>query len=189
MPIAVHSRLDFSALHARRARRIASVQDAATRLAVLRRLQRQYVTHDLPHRSAETRVEQSFNEQLFARVLGYRTLLSHDNTVYHVEPKLTRGRRTADFSLGFFGGEDARRVVVSAELKDPGADLDKPQSGGYGGASPVQQAFAAAKAAGGCAWVIVSNFRELRLYRYPDQSSAFATVDLLAVRGVDALAR
>jgi hypothetical protein len=159
---AIRTLVDFSAVHALRARRAARDPQPSARLALLRRLAQQTIFQTLP----ETRVEQSWNEQLFARVLGYRTLFSHDGLPFHILPKnLADRHHYDDFSLGFFGaGEDT--VLGTAELKSPGADLDARQtSGNYKGRTPVQQALEAAAVHGsGCRWVLVSNFRELRLY-------------------------
>lgn len=67
---ALSSRLDFSVLHAMRARRAARERCAAEKLALLRRLGQSAHLPSLP----EARVEQSWNEQVFAKVLDYRTL-------------------------------------------------------------------------------------------------------------------
>jgi hypothetical protein len=91
-------------------------------------------------------VEQSFNEQLFARVFDYATLFSHVGVPYHLSPKTYAGeRRYDDFSLGSFGaGADV--VYASAELKGANITLDSPLvSGKHRGTTPVQQAFGAAR--------------------------------------------
>ncbi|HZF50271.1 MAG TPA: hypothetical protein VE093_16545 [Polyangiaceae bacterium] len=184
---ALRSLVDFSSLHALRARRAAREPRPAEKLALLRRLAQKTVFGNLP----ETRVEQSWNEQLFAKVLGYRTLLSHDARPFHILPKNAADRyHYDDFSLGFFGaGEDI--VLGSAELKSPGASLDAPQtSGNYNHRTPVQQALETAHVHGpGCRWVLVSNFRELRLYDMREPSEPLAVVkDLSLLRNQDDLA-
>ena len=184
---AIRTLVDFSLVHALRARRAARDPNPSDKLALLRRLAQQTLFHTLP----ETRVEQSWNEQLFARVLGYRTLLSHDALPFHILPKNFADRHHYDdFSLGFFGaGEDV--VLGTAELKSPGADLDARQtSGNYDGRTPVEQALEAAGVHGPtCRWVLVSNFRELRLYDARDPREPLAVVsDLSAVRNPDDLA-
>jgi len=144
------------------------------------------VIRDLP----ETRVEQSFNEQLFARVFGYRTLLSSDQGVFHLMPKNAMGRhRFDDFSLGHFGGEGEPIVRTSAEFKSPGTDLFKPQTGGaYEGRTPVEQGLSAAAAIPTCRWVIVSNFRDLLLYDTRAPKEPVVIADLHEVRTRDDLA-
>jgi hypothetical protein len=163
---------------------------AASKLARIARLERQKVLHELP----ETRVEQSFNEQLFAWVLGYRTLLSHDGAGrFHLMPhNAVAPRKLDDFSLGFFGEDDGPgRTFATAEFKGPEFEnLDKRQtSGRHRGLTPVEQGFEAAVQHGGnaCRWVIISNFRELRLYSI--DGTCIATADLLQIRSRDDLAQ
>lgn len=176
--------IDSSALHLMCARRgLVEHATAIERLNIIRRLQRRYVECRLP-RYSESRVEQSFNEQLFTRVLGYRTLFSHDALPYHLRPKnyASGNGRYDDFSLGFFWGDERDRVVATAEFKDPGTDLDAPQKDRREKISPVSQAFRAAAGFPSCAWVIVSNFRELRLYRATHVGRPLATFDLHETR-------
>lgn len=178
--MAVRSLIDPSTLRILRAARAARERRAPEKLALLRRMERQTIFHEL----TEKRVEQSFNEQLFAFVLDYRTLLSHEPGEFHLLPQnFAGGKRFDDFSLGFFGtGEAEPRVLASAEFKSPGCDLDKPQtSGRYGGKTPVEQALEAAKAHASCRWALVSNFCELRLYRL-DTEQEVACANLLTIR-------
>jgi hypothetical protein len=119
---------------------------------------------------SETRVEQSFNERLFAEVFGYRTLFRDGQAQYHLRPKGRNptNRRFDDFSLGFYGPDGGDPIAV-AELKDPDADLDAPQSGpSYQGASAVEQAHRQASGLATVKWVIVSNFDQIRVYRNGD---------------------
>jgi hypothetical protein len=184
---ALRTLVDFSALHALRARRAAREPHTSEKLALLRRLAQRTVFGTL----SETRVEQSWNEQLFAKLLGYRTLLSHDALPFNILPKNIANRHHFDdFSLGFFGA-DEDIVLGTAELKSPGASLDARQfSGNYGGRTPVDQALATALVHGAtCRWVLVSNFRELRLYDMRDPGAPLAVVhDLSLVRNPDDLA-
>jgi hypothetical protein len=117
----------------------------------------------------ETRIEQSFNERLFAELFGYRTLFRNGKGAYHLQPKVYQHQsgRYSDFSLGTFGPSDGRELVI-AELKNPGTNLLAPQGGHYGKASPVDQAFDAARAAPTVKWIIISNFDEMRLYHIDD---------------------
>lgn len=181
---AVRTTLDPAFLRALVARRRATVENAEEKIARLRRLELQKLFGEL----TETRVEQSFNEQLFAAILGYRTLFSHDAGTFNLLPKNPlRPGRADDFSLGFFGGE-ADVVLATAEFKSPSyRDLDKVQtSGGSKGMSPVEQAFTASAGHPTCRFVLVSNFREMRLYTI--DRAPLATIDLLQVRTKDDLA-
>lgn len=145
------------------------MKDPQVRLARLRRLRERHASGYLGT-VTESTAEQSWNEQLFAGVLGYQTLLSHDRLPFHLRPKTynTDGRYD-DFSLGFFGIAGHERRLVSAELKGAGANLDGPQKGGsYKGMSAVEQALNTARAVSSYRWVIVSNLTELRLYAVDD---------------------
>lgn len=166
MPGAVRSALDASILNAMRARRHFTERQAEEKLRVLRRLRRRHQTGSLPK---ESQAEGSFVEQLFAKLFDYATLLSQDADPYHlyVKPHVTGNRRFPDFALGVYAPE-GEMFLASAELKGSEADLDAPQTGNYGGLSPVQQAFKAVRGISECRWVIISNLLELRLYRRID---------------------
>ncbi|MBV8757260.1 MAG: hypothetical protein JO257_08305, partial [Deltaproteobacteria bacterium] len=158
----------------------AEVLDGLQQLGRLQHLQRAGYWGSLTEQS----VESSFVERVFADVFGYRTLLGpNDRDVEHelrskLYVPLAGARSFPDFALGFFRA-DAYETVVTAELKGPEAELDKPQSGNYGGKTPVEQAMAAAVGAK-AEWCIVSNTNEVRLYRVPC-TSAFECVDLREV--------
>lgn len=176
-------RVDQSALRLQIARRLIRETDAPGKLAMLARLQRRYVECRLPKES-ETRVEQSFNEQLFAKIFGYSTLFSHGALPYNLRPKnyASRARKYDDFSLGKFWGDERDTVLATAELKDPAADLDALQVDRKEKISPVDQALRVARGFPSCMWVVVSNFRELRLYRVGSGDELIATFDLHEVR-------
>ena len=75
----------------------------------------------------EKRIEQSFNEQLFAQIFDYKTLLRDGEGEYHLLPQNYRnvgsGGTYDDFSLGFFSPLE-KVALATAELKSPGTDLD-----------------------------------------------------------------
>jgi hypothetical protein len=176
---AVRSALSLTTWRRLRTWRRARETDAQGKIGLLRRVQRQYALCTLP-RFTESAIEQSWNEQVFARVLGYQTMLAHDRLPFHLKPKHYSAGYYDDFSLGFFGaGSD--RVLASAELKGPRTNLDRDQSGRKGKRSPVAQAIQKARATSGCLWVLVSNFQDLRLYRAED-ALLIADADLNAVR-------
>ncbi len=181
------SRLDLDARRLLEDQRRVTERNAADKLDRLRLLQGRYIECDLA-KEAETRVEQSFNEQLFAKVIGYTTLFSHDTLPFHLRPKGSAGGKYNDFSLGFFYGEKSDHIVVSAELKSPGVSLDKPQTDRKDKKTPVQQALGTARRLPTCRWVIVCNFPELRLYDINDRNKPLAVLDLLEVRDRQQLA-
>jgi hypothetical protein len=185
---AIRSELDFSVLHALRAERRAAERRATAKLRVLRELRRHRVL-GLLSKHSETRIEQSWNENLFAQVFGYRTMFSGGGTPFHLLPKNpTSGTRIDDFSLGEFGvGESV--VRASAELKSPGTDLLKAQGANYDNLSPVEQGFRAAREhPETCRHVLVSNFEELRLYRIEDERTPLAIARLAEVQDENDLA-
>ena len=102
-----------------------SASECVRRLRVLDKLRRRRDDGSLGA-LVETRVEQSFNEQLFAEVFDYRTLFRDGAGSYHLKPKgySSLTRQYNDFSLGFFGPGDAGEERVSAELKGLSIDLD-----------------------------------------------------------------
>ncbi|MDD4060284.1 MAG: N-6 DNA methylase [Kiritimatiellae bacterium] len=113
----------------------------------------------------EKPLQGQFLTDIFARLLGFAPAVGHLDA-YHLKPESasteTKGARTPDARLGFFGPEqDITRVVI--ELKAPGADLDAKQSG-YGNLTPVEQAFGYLAKFDDCRWVILSNFTTVRLY-------------------------
>ena len=88
-------------------------------------------------------------------------------------------------------GADEDVVLGTAELKSPGASLDARQfSGNYRGRTPIDQALDTARVHGAtCRWVLVSNFRELRLYDMRDPGAPLTVVpDISLVRNPDDLA-
>lgn len=82
------------------------------------------------------------------------------------ETKTKMDGQKADGVLGFFdvnGKEDVRAVI---ELKGAKVSLDVRQKRVGDTRSPVEQAFGyAPKYGSSCQWVIVSNYKEIRLYR------------------------
>ncbi len=159
--------------------------DCVKRMAVLARLRERRDDGTL-HALAETRVEQSFNEQLFAAVFDYRTLLQNGGARYHLQPKEYSAvtRQYDDFSLGFFGPGRAGARRVSAELKALTVDLDAPQPGRTDAASPVAQAHSAVAGEHTVRWVLVSNYDEMRVYRAGDVA-AYERVVLTEIDTVD----
>lgn len=117
----------------------------------------------------ERALQTDFLNTFFGETLEYAYNRSEDKWNLEKEFKSVVDGTQADGALGYFSiaGKDARVVI---ELKDIKNDLDKPQSR-IDKRTPIEQAFSYANKAGGkCKWVIVSNFREIRLYNASDQS-------------------
>lgn len=93
------------------------------------------------------------------------------------------GGKSVDGALGFFRQGEPGRVLVPIELKPARQDLDR--SGGRA-LTPVQQAWDYANHSPGCRFIIVSNYRETRLYstaRTPDACETFLLDDLATIEG------
>jgi len=115
----------------------------------------------------EANLEQAFNEDFFISILGYT---GPPSTSFNFLPKQSAqvGRNIPDFLIGNFTiveghlEEDIRRVV--GELKGPEIDLDKIDATRK--KTPVEQAFEYGRNNGIYVdWIIVSNMREIRLYK------------------------
>jgi hypothetical protein len=113
-------------------------------------------------RDKETSREQQYNQDIFKSVLGYvekpaapHTLVPKHSTDYGQYP---------DLILGEFGtGAQSHDISAVVELKGASVDLDRPQRRD-GNLSPVQQGFKYKPQYNKCPFVVVSNFREFRLY-------------------------
>jgi hypothetical protein len=144
-----------------------------TKFATLKNLQERDQQGDLAI-TRESQAEQTFNERVFADILGYRSMLQDPSGTYNLKPKVYANGNYNDFALGFFG-DGQELTIVSAELKDANTDLDTPSTTDSRRRTPVEQAFDAAERMRGVKWVIVSNFRTIRVYRngYKDAHHCF----------------
>jgi hypothetical protein len=118
-------------------------------------------------RVSESSAEQTFNSEIIGTVLGYTQF---GQAVEHtLLPKRTgaSGRDTSDFVLGHFDLTAGREEWFAVgEIKNSKTDLDQPQLGRSNKETPVEQGFRyATKGRPGVEWVIVTNFREIRLYK------------------------
>ena len=119
-------------------------------------------------RQKEKSTQADFLNKIFGDVLGY-TYDTHDKWLLHKEVTTPIGGKSADGALGIFrmtdGEKDLSDVRVAIELKDARTHLDKAQNRQGNRRTPVEQAFDYANKFGeSCKWVIVSNFKEIRLY-------------------------
>ncbi|OFX39460.1 MAG: hypothetical protein A2X08_04545 [Bacteroidetes bacterium GWA2_32_17] len=125
-------------------------------------------------KTKEKSIQADFLNNFFGDVLGYEYKDSKKWNLEKEHKSLTDGTQ-ADGALGFFSITDngiREEVKAVIELKDALTDLDKPQQRQNDKRTPVEQAFSySSKAGGKCKWVIVSNFREIRLYHSSDQGS------------------
>ena len=123
--------------------------------------------------SKEESLQGSFLQQFFVEILGYDNQKQDAAWTLEIEQK-TLDNKKMDGALGFFKidkGAIFADVRVVIELKNALTDLDKPQQRKEDKRTPVQQAFDYANSLGGsCRWIIVSNFKEIRLYFQTDRT-------------------
>ena len=87
------------------------------------------------------------------------------------ETKTKLDGQKADGVLGFFDADGKKDVRAVIELKGAKVSLDVRQKRVGDTRSPVEQAFGyAPKYGGSCQWVIVSNYKEIRLYRQTEMN-------------------
>ncbi|MER9456572.1 N-6 DNA methylase [Mesorhizobium sp. M0478] len=115
----------------------------------------------------ESSAEQTFNQEIFGTVLGYEQIGTAVEA--SLMPKRTgpSGRDIPDFVLGRFDlSAGLEEWAVVGEIKGSKTDLDQPQMGRSNKETPVEQAFRyATKGRAGVEWILVTNFREVRLYK------------------------
>ncbi|MBP7898649.1 N-6 DNA methylase [Candidatus Gracilibacteria bacterium] len=111
----------------------------------------------------ETQCEQAFNDDFFVKILGYSRFPSDKYTIEVKAAVETPGGQKPDAALGFFTSE-GNKVQCVCEIKDANTSLDKPQQR-EGNLTPVQQGFKYKPLYKNCGFVVVSNLREIRLYR------------------------
>lgn len=130
----------------------------------------------------EEQLQGEFIRDFFCEVLGAKDFLNSENewNVLREEKTKTDGTK-ADAVLGFFSNvkKDYR---IAIELKGPRAILDLKQKRLGDNRTPVEQGFSYLPKYGKkCEWLIVSNYREIRLYNQKDASEyeVFNVIDLV----------
>ncbi|WP_315325294.1 Eco57I restriction-modification methylase domain-containing protein [Fusobacterium pseudoperiodonticum] len=123
-------------------------------------------------KSKEEEFQGEFLSDIFSLILGAVNKSSgKDEWNLQRETKTKIDGQKADGVIGFFdvNGKDDVRAVI--ELKGPTISLDQRQKRSGDTRTPVEQAFNYAPKYGkNCQWVIVSNYKEIRLYRSNDMT-------------------
>ena len=123
-------------------------------------------------KSKEEEFQGEFLNDIFSLILGAINKSSgNDEWNLQRESKTSIDGQKADGVIGFFdvNGKDDVRAVI--ELKGPTISLDQRQKRSGDTRTPVEQAFNYAPKYGkNCQWVIVSNYKEIRLYRSNDMT-------------------
>ncbi len=140
----------------------------------------------------EIQHQHNFLQDFFVKILGYTAETGNQENTLWWESGTNDGRRP-DGILGFnlkgYKDKDINQnnninagdVRVVIELKGSDVDLDKNQNRKGLAISPIEQGFLYAPKVGGkCEFVIVSNFKEIRLYKATDSSKyhSFFIADL-----------
>lgn len=134
--------------------------------------------HDLD-KTKEKTIQGQFLEKIFHQILGYETQTEGNSQWFMIQhPKTEVDAKEADGSLGFFTTtEKTTRAVI--ELKDARSPLDKKQTSRKELYTPVEQGYIYATKFDHCDWIIVSNFREIRLYHKSRTSDFYEGIDFL----------
>ena len=123
-------------------------------------------------KSKEEEFQGEFLNDIFSLILGAVNKSSgNDEWNLQRESKTRIDGQKADGVIGFFdvNGKDDVRAVI--ELKGPTISLDQRQKRSGDTRTTVEQAFNYAPKYGkNCQWVIVSNYKEIRLYRSNDMT-------------------
>jgi len=105
-----------------------------------------------------------FLVRVFGDVLGYKGFSQADSDGYELKAEKTVGPKgkSCDGAIGFFGRSGKAHVIAPIELKGAKQGLDQPQGRRF---TPVEQAWDYAnQSPRESRWIIVSNYRETRLY-------------------------
>jgi type I restriction-modification system DNA methylase subunit len=140
-------------------------------------------------KTKEKSIQGLFLIRFFEEVLGYSSQVASQeewNLIQH--PASEVDAQEPDGSLGFFTtGEKTTKAVI--ELKDAKTLLDKKQSGREKGYTPIEQAYLYATKFDRCSWIIVSNFREIRLYHKNRTQDFFEKFDVLELHKTEEFKR
>lgn len=132
-------------------------------------------------KTKEKSVQGKFLSTFFEDILGYSDVTTgNDEWTLIQHPRIENDSKEPDGSLGWFTKDNKiTRAVI--ELKDAQTSLDKRQNRGNEKLTPIEQGYLYATKYEGCNWIIVSNFREIRLYnknRTQENYEKFDVVDL-----------
>jgi hypothetical protein len=121
----------------------------------------------------------AFIQTFLVTLLDYTTVATHSQYTASYEMGIKKGG-IVDVALGHFGKDGDAQIIAPFELK--GLDtpnLDAIMSGRH--KTPVQQAWEYANAIKGAKWVLVSNYREIRLYAVGHGVQSYESWDVLTL--------
>lgn len=131
----------------------------------------------------ETENDAEFIQRILIDILGY-VGSSTENPTWSVAKNQPVGSGNVDVALGKFSKNSPIEILAPFELKGAKTkDLDAVMSGRN--KSPVQQAWEYAIDAKGAKWVLVSNYREIRLYAFGYGRKDYESFDLSTMTDPD----
>lgn len=134
---------------------------------------------------SETQNDGEFIQRILIDILGY--VGSSDGKKWTVAKNQPVGKGNVDVALGTFTADSAS-ILAPLELKGAKTrDLDAIMAGRN--KTPVQQAWEYAMDAKGAQWVLVSNYREIRLYAVGYGRKEYESFDLSSLRKPEHYAR
>lgn len=118
-------------------------------------------------KTKEEQLQGEFISDIFSKVLNASNITDgKDEWNLERETKTLMDGQKADGTLGFFDSKGKKDIRALIELKGANINLDARQKRAGDTRSAVEQAFGYAPKYGrDCHWIIVSNFKEIRLYR------------------------
>lgn len=120
---------------------------------------------------SEVQLKSDFVNDILCGVLNYRSLTNINNKdewTLLTEQKTKTDATKADVVLGYFT-KTLKDFRVAIELKGPDENLDSKQTRKDDKRTPVEQGFSYLPKYGKkCKWLIVSNYKEIRLYSSAD---------------------
>lgn len=132
---------------------------------------------------SEVKLHGGFLERIFGDVLGYHTMATAQKGRWEIEAeRRVRGGGAADGAIGLFEGRNAQ-VLAPIELKGAAQFLEHAKGRSL---TPIQQGWDYANKTPESRWIIVSNYRETRLYaksRGPGAYELFLLQDLASEEG------
>ena len=133
---------------------------------------------------SETQNDSVFIQRILVDVLGY--VDSSDGQQWTVAKNQPVGSGNVDVALGRFT-QDSSAILAPFELKGAKTDLDTIMPGRH--KTPVQQAWEYAMDVKGAQWVLVSNYREIRLYAVGYGRRNYESFDLAKLTAPEQYAR
>ena len=115
-------------------------------------------------KTSEISIQGDFLTTFFQGILGYTSVVRGDDEwSINQHTKNDVDATKPDGTLGWFNKEKKETLAV-IELKDAKTPLDMKQMSRAEKYTPIEQAYLYSTKYSDCKWVIVSNFREIRLY-------------------------